>query len=316
MKKIKIIKKSHLVISGANGFVGSRLLAHLRSKGFTVTSLVRPGYSFIDKENQSVEVDLSDKKCVVDLISSLNPDYFIHLAGNKNRVYSSLNAFDQYLENTKISNNVIVGCLNLKNFTRFIFIGSCDEYGLASGPFLESQRESPVNLYGFSKLAITKMLSVLYAIEKFPCVVLRPTVIYGPGQGQEMFLSSLIKSLVSGSEFEMTLGEQYRDFLYIDDVINAIIMVLYADDLVNGNIFNIGSGNSMQVKEVALLAAKIIGNNSSNLIKFGAIPYRANEVMDYSVNIEHAYDLLGWKPEINLESGLVQTVQYFNSLAQ
>lgn len=309
------ISNSHIVVSGAAGFVGTHLSTALTSMGAKVTQLVRPA-SYIANGTLHFELDLYDQKKVSSAFCLLKPDFVIHLAASKNRSNRISNFIDHYSENVAVSTNIINACINLINLKKFIFIGSCDEYGAISCPFVESQRESPINSYGLAKLAVTKMLCALSSLENFPSVVLRPTVIYGPGQGPEMFLSALIQSLVVGKEFEMTLGDQYRDFVYIDDVVNAIISVLSKDNMINGNVFNIGSGKSLQVKEVALLAAKGIGKNSSNLIKFGAIPFRRNEVMDYSVNIKHASELLGWKPMTSLESGLDQTIQYFKSLMQ
>lgn len=311
-----MISNSHIVVTGANGFVGTRLASTLTLKGAKVTNLVRPGFFSIASHKQWFEVDLFDAKSVAAAFSSLRPDFVIHLAASKNRSNRRSNFVDLYDENVSVSSNIINACLDLISLKRFIFIGSCDEYGAIPCPFIESQRESPINAYGLAKLAVTKMLFALSYLENFPSVVLRPTVIYGPRQGHEMFLSALIQSLVAGKEFSMTSGEQYRDFVYIDDVVNAIILALFAEETINGNVFNIGSGKALQVKEVALLAAKDVGRNSINLVRFGAIPYRKNEVMDYSVNIKHARDLLGWEPVTSLESGLDQTVQYFKSLVQ
>lgn len=309
------IKNSNIVITGAAGFVGVRLATILISKGARVTQLVRPGSSFSNGVRY-FELDLYDHEKVSSAFYLLKPDFVIHLAASKNRVNKKNNFINIYDENVSISSNVINACLDLANLRRFIFIGSCDEYGAIPSPFNESNRERPINAYGLAKLAVTKMLCTLSSLENFPSVILRPTVIYGPRQGGEMFLSALIQSLIAGRDFPMTFGDQFRDFVYVDDVVNAIIAALIADQKIIGEIFNIGFGKSIQVKHVAMLVSESIGNNSANLVNFGAIPYRKNEVMDYSVNIKHARELLDWKPVTSLELGLDETVQYYKSLVQ
>ena len=243
----------------------------------------------------------------------MQPDYVIHLAGDKNRNDIGAQFRDSYERNLSISLNVIEACLGLPKFKRLIFLGSCDEYGHESSPFDEMQREIPANAYGLSKLAVTKILSGLYQSRQFPSIVLRPTVIYGPNQGEEMFLSALIQSLLAQKDFAMTYGEQYRDFVYIVDVVDAIVKSLTADSQVNGAVINIGAGSSWQVKNIATLVANSIHQDANNHLKFGVVPYRPAEMMNYAVNIGRAGQLLGWKPTTKLEQGLQQTISHFRA---
>jgi nucleoside-diphosphate-sugar epimerase len=261
--------------------------------------------------NHNYSIDLSDRDAVVSIFTELRPDYVVHLASTKNRKSELVDFSESYNQNLLTSLNVINACCHLPELKRLIFIGSCDEYGLVSTPYHETQRGIPTNAYGLSKLAITQILSGLFHSHRFPSVVLRPSVIYGPHQGSEMFLSALILSLVAGNDFAMTAGDQYRDFVYVDDVVSAIIQALNADEKVNGKVFNIGSGIAWQVKDVASLVAKKMGQSSIEHIKFGAVPYRPNEVMDYAVDITQARSVLNWQPATSLESGLQETIKYF-----
>lgn len=303
-----------ILIAGAGGFVGSHLTAALLLRGFRVSQLVRPGSSSLIEGKPHIDLDLGDRKRVATVFSLLKPDFVIHLAGSKDRGSGGCHFIDGYGVNVAMATNVISACLELSRFKKFIFIGSCDEYGPIPCPFVESQREEPSNPYGLAKLAVTKLLGALSQFENFPSVILRPSVIYGPRQGPEMFLSALIQSLVAGNDFAMTAGEQYRDFVYVDDVVDAIIRALNADEVISGKVFNIGAGQSRRVNDVAVLVAKQIGQNAIEHIKFGAIPYRPNEVMNYSVDITQARSVLGWQPKTSLEAGLQETVKYFQSV--
>lgn len=298
----------HILVTGANGFVGRHLSKLLLVSGFRVSRIVRSIPPFWGEVDDVHVLDLIDRDEVSNIFSRLQPDHVIHLAGVKNRSCEISQFRNVYDMNTLMTLNVIDACHSLKNFKRLVFLGSCDEYGAASTPYNECQREAPTNAYGLSKLAATQVLSGLFHSQRFPSVVLRPTVIYGPGQGDEMFISALIRSLLTGNDFLMTSGDQYRDLVYIDDVVDAIIKALDADDRVNGTVINIGAGISYQIKYIATLVANIIGSGAGKHIKFGAINYRQNEVMNYSVMIERANELLGWRPCTDLMLGLNQTI--------
>ena len=306
-----MLVNSHILITGANGFVGRHLSEALQAVGVWVTQIVRSVLPVGHSTEFRHALDLTDRDKVAEVFFSLQPDYVIHLAGVKNRNDTGIQFRDSYDTNLLISLNVIEACLALPKFKRLIFLGSCDEYGQVASPFDEMQREMPANSYGLSKLAVTKILSGLYQSRRFPSVVLRPTVIYGPNQGDEMFLSALIQTLLAQKDFAMTYGEQYRDFVYIDDVVEAIIKVILTGDHLNGAVINIGAGVTCQVKKIATLVADLIHTDAYNHLKFGAISYRPYEAMDYAVNIRRAEALLGWQPTTKLELGLQQTINHF-----
>lgn len=305
--------KPHILITGASGFLGRHLIDRLKKIDVNLTQVCRVTSPKHDEDKSQIALDLRDRRMVNEVFSDLKPNFVIHLAGLKNRDTLGGDFHDLNAANVSISLNVIEACLNLKNFKRFITIGSCDEYGLAETPFDEDCCEVPVNAYGISKLAITKILSDLNNACNFPSIILRPSVIYGPNQGMDMFVPALIKSLLSRKEFLMTEGDQYRDFVYISDVVDAIKMAIFVDDQVNGSVFNIGSGSSIKIKNVAILIANLIDPSAFDYLKFGVIKYRQNEVMEYSVNITLAKNILGWRPKTNLENGLLKTISEFKS---
>jgi nucleoside-diphosphate-sugar epimerase len=313
---VGMLKNSHILITGANGFVGESLTKQLIKKGAKVVRLVRSKATSFDENAVEVCIDLMSRKKVKDFFLSAKPEYVIHLASSKNRDTSRKIFLNTYKEDISISINVIEACLNLPNFKRLIFLGSCDEYGTLTNPFDETQQEIPINPYGLSKLAITKYLTALHYSHQFPSIVLRPTVIYGPNQGGEMFLPSLIKSLLLKQDFPMTYGDQCRDFVYIDDVVDAIIKAIIAGKEVNGRVINIGAGFSCPIKNIASKVASLINKDALSYIKFGLVPYRHNESMDYAANIRRAVDFLGWRPSTTLEQGLETTVNYFRDLVK
>jgi UDP-glucose 4-epimerase len=207
--------------------------------------------------------------------------------------------------------NVIEGCQELPYFKRFVFLGSFDEYGRAEPPHVETQQAQPTSAYGLSKLVITQTLLGLHANYDFPAVVLRPTVIYGPGQGDKMFVPTLIRTLLAGKEYAMTCGEQTRDFLYVGDAVTAVLKAVQADASIDGSVINLGAGHSYSVKAVVNMILREMPSAIAAQVKFGAIPYRRHEVMRYAANIERAVALLEWQPTTDLQQGLRATIDYF-----
>lgn len=302
--------KPRIVITGAQGFVGQHLCCTLAALNFVVWRLVRKDPPAGAVLQDSCTVDLMNKSAVHDLLAHLSPDYVIHLAGVVNRDNDIGQLLSNYMANVNLSLNVIDACCALTSLKRFVFLGSCEEYGLAPTPYVECQKELPVSIYGLSKLAITQYLGALHAGYGFPAVTLRPTVIYGPEQKPQMFIPALIEKLLAGRPFLMTEGKQLRDFIFVEDVVRAILKTVEGSENINGAIINLGSGNPQKIIDVARLTAKLVNETSVALLKPGAIDYRAGEVMNYSVKIDLAKKLLKWSPETTLTQGLQKTIAH------
>jgi nucleoside-diphosphate-sugar epimerase len=105
----------------------------------------------------------------------------------------------------------------------------------------------------------------------------------------------------------MTGGEQVRDYIYVEDLIDAYIMAAVVPLKTKVEIINIGAGKGIPLKEIALNVAKQMGANE-NLLQFGALPYRPEEIMYSVANIEKAKNLLGWKPKTSLEQGIEKMI--------
>ena len=109
---------------------------------------------------------------------------------------------------------------------------------------------------------------------------------------------------------QMTGGEQVRDYICVDDLIDAYIMAAVVPLKKVAEVINIGSGNGIPLKEIALNIAKQL-DVSENLLQFGALPYRSDEIMYSVANIEKAKNVLGWKPKTPLEKGIKNMARWY-----
>ena len=153
----------------------------------------------------------------------------------------------------------------------------------------------------------TKHLLNLYKKFKFPAVILRLYLVYGPGQDANRVIPITILNAIKNKKFNCSDGLQFRDFVHIDDVTDAIIKTLRTNK-VSGNIFNIGSGQPVQIKKIILKICKLVGSGRP---QYGKIKLRKDEISSLYPDITRAKKILNWKPKINLNLGLLKTVNYY-----
>jgi len=295
-----------ILITGASGFVGRNLVDKLSlyGKEFDLYFLYRKKMTNQVYCKNSYFVNLNNIAEVDNIIQSIKPNIIIHLAYTKSAHSNEFIAGDSYFQNVQMSSNLIKASMKLQSLSKFIFIGSCEEYGRQETPYEECQSERPVTSYGLSKLSITKTLLALHASKNFPSIIVRPSVVYGPGQNSNMFLPSLSSSIKKNIFFNMTEGMQYRDFLYIDDLISLIIRLLDPAMVKVGEVINASYGTSYLLRDIAIDLANMVKPNGSLLLKIGAQCYRDSETMNYFVLNNKADDLLGWRPMVSINTGL------------
>lgn len=297
---------TRILITGANGFIGKNLIKSLlrdESK-YEIHTILRDTNAIIDNIENKYFVDLTNLESLKKTVFKIDPNIIIHLAYLKNRDDQSDILNHEYYLNLQISSNIIQSSRLLSSLEKFIFFGSCDEYGIQNEPYREDQLEQPLTSYGLSKLSITKMLKALYYKENFPSLIIRPSVVYGEGQETKMFLPALANAVKNNISFDMTMGEQYRDYIYVEDLVEAIIILLSKKNLKLGEIINITYGKSFKLKEIAVKLANFIYDNGESILKIGNIDYRDTEVMNYHTSNKKVKDLLGWYPKTNLTIGL------------
>lgn len=296
-----------VLITGANGFIGGHLIDALDGLGALVT-VVDMRHSDGKGPVREYVGDLCDANFTETCVKECAPEIIIHLAASKDRS-ADIGAFSHAVStNLTGSINLFASAMKLKGLKSAVVLGTAEEYGNNPTPFVEDMRERPVSAYSYSKLCVTRLCETLYSLHGTPFVVLRPTVAYGPGQGQEMFLPALIKTLLAKKEFPMTHGIQTRDFVYVDDLINAILSASVSPQAA-GQIINIGSGNPVAIADIASKAARLLGRE--DLLRIGALDYRCGEAMEYYVNTSRARQLLDWTASFSLDEGLKRTVKHY-----
>jgi nucleoside-diphosphate-sugar epimerase len=304
-----ILAGKRVLVTGGSGFIGGHLVSRLAEHCGHVAVISRhkqdPG--------QGVAVlvgDLRDGRFVRRALTETRPEIIFHLAAFKERRQDP-EAFATALEvNAQGSLNLLLAAQALSSLEAIVAVGTADEYGCIPAPFVEDARERPMNAYALSKQYVTHLCELFHAAHGLPVTVLRPTLAYGPGQGAEMFVPALIGALLEGKTFPMTSGEQTRDYVFVSDVVDALIRAASSHEAL-GSVINIGSGRPVRIADLARKVERMVGASGQVLI--GALPYRQGETMDYFVDATRAASLLGWTPGVSLEEGLRTTIDWFRT---
>ena len=300
-----------VLITGATGFIGSHLAERLVGEGAEVTLAVEPGasqaniVSILDKVRVH-EVDLRDGQTVRQLVREYQPSKVYHLA--------AVGVTEPDIDPLLAVQVNVLGTLNLLEALRetdcdcFINTGTCYEYGHNNPPMREDQMVDPINAYAASKSATWLFCNMYHRTHGYPIVTVRPFTVYGPRQSEHALIPQVILSALRGEDFEMTGGEQTRDFTYVDDVVEGYIRASLSEKAI-GQTINLGAGEEHAIKDVVLKVLELMNSPVRPLI--GALPYRPGEIQRLYADSNKARELLGWQPQVGLEEGLRRTIDWY-----
>lgn len=303
-----------VLVTGASGFIGSHLMRRLVSEGAKVYGFIRSGSDLwrindILNDINIVCIDIRNYESVLAATRKIEPVKIFHLAANIN-VSRSLYLLPEMVD-TNINGTLnLLRALDHIEYDCFINTGTSEEYGTNPTPFREDQPMMPVSPYSASKASTTMFCQMLHNAFGLPITTLRPFLTYGPMQEANMLVPSVITSSIEGRIFEMTKGEQTREFNYVDDVVDGFIRASISPRSI-GEIINIGNGVEYKIVDVVQLILNLMG--SSLKPKIGALPYRPGEAWHFFCNNSKARDILEWVPKVDLEEGLKRTIGWYQS---
>lgn len=301
-----------VLVTGGAGFIGSFLVDSLNKLGAEIVLIIDPKTELwrINKLENKIKIDYFDVSNVSklkSLVLDFTPQIIFHLAANLDTRQDWTLLRRLVKDNFYITLNLLELSSQIK-LERFIQSGSMAEYGNGKTPLKEDQKEFAVSPYSLSKIMATQASLLFYKSIGLPVCVVRPAVVFGPRQSPGMLVPNLIKSCLDGQDFKMNPGCQKRDFVYVTDIVEGMLLAGFKKEAI-GEIINLGGGRSYVVKEVAKKIVKLTG--SSIKIEFGAEPYRPLDSMELCISIKKAKKLLNWKPKIGLDEGLKKTISWY-----
>lgn len=306
-----------VLVTGGTGFIGANLVRRLVAKGFEVYCAVRPSSNFwrleeIKDKVKLINLDLLDTKEARGMIGEIGAEYIFHLATYGGHPVQS--------NEQKIFETNVLGTVNLVNaaakfgFKRMIVTGSSSEYGPKTEAMKETDNPEPNTTYGKSKLAATRFCQHKAQKEKLPIVIFRPFSVYGPWEERTRLIPTLIKRCLAGERLEMVDPKVARDFVYIDDIVEAFILAL-SNDKINGEVLNLCGGKQTAMKEVVgevmsqtKAEVKVLWNQES--------AGRTYDVKTWVGDPKKIRELLGWQAKTSLPEGIKKTLEWFKEYAK
>jgi nucleoside-diphosphate-sugar epimerase len=293
-----------VLLTGPSGFIGRHAISHLFECGFEVHTV---GVRALPRELRTTHhhiVDLFDRGAVERIVGAVEPSHLLHFAW-----FVTPGAFWSSPENLRW---VQASIDLLKAFTerggrRSVIAGTCAEYEWCDDGICREfeTKIAPNTLYGACKAAL-HLLHGQYAKQTSTSAAWgRVFYLYGPYEPSSRFVPSVTRSLLRGDEAKCTHGRQVRDFMHVEDVARAFVMLLNSD--LEGPI-NIASGIPVSIGDVATMIAK--ETKSPELLRLGAVPASESEPPTLVADVERLRSL-GFSPRYSLAEGLRSAIEWW-----
>lgn len=283
---MKFLKEKRILITGANGFVGRNLIELLSKYELNLFGIYHS--NIVDFENDRLvdrfKIDLTDYNSLKMVLEGIKPNIIFNLAS----IVTAARNYSLFRDMVEINLNALYNFYDILKgkdyFDLFINMGSSEEYGDYNGiPCEENFLEKSTSPYAVTKTAGAKFVYMISKNEDFPAITIRPSVLFGKYQPKGKFIPYVINSLLNNEELKLTSCEQTRDFLYIERFCKLLIDLIETKKYQFGDIYNISSGINFSLKELVEHIINLI-NPKNPEISFGKLPYRKNEIMDFSVS--------------------------------
>jgi len=296
------------LVTGATGFVGSHLVRLLRERDVHVAIVRRPASDLWRLGELSADVEhlVGDLRAVATLLPGIEafaPDVVFHLGwGGVANVHRNDPA---QFENPACALDLLGGAARAGVRT-WIGLGSQAEYGSIEGRIGEDHPTRPTTLYGIAKLA-TGLATLAHGTTLGLRVAwLRLFSTYGPMDGPGWLIPSVARELLAGRTPPLTLGTQRWDYLYVRDVAEALYAAASAPQV--AGCYNLGSGEARTVRSIVEAVRARIPDAPP--LAFGAVPFRADQVMHLEADTTRLRRDTGWAPIVAFDDGVSQTVQW------
>jgi len=299
------------LVTGGAGFIGSRLVDKLIKQGHRVTvidNLSAGKKENLNKKAKFYKIDIRNPK-ISQIFNKEKPEIVFHYAAQIDVGKSLENPVFDAKVNILGTLNLLENCRKFK-IKKIIFASSVGVYGEPEAlPLKENYPLNPISPYSITKLAIEKYLNY-YRFQGLNFVCLRHSNVYGERQsskGEGGVVAIFIDRILKGEKpVIFGDGRQTRDFLYVDDAVDAAVLAIKAS---SDAIYNVGTNKEINIKELlGLISLKM-----NQKVKPNFLPWRQGEIIRSRVNYSKIKKDLGWQPKYSLEKGIKETIDWFKN---
>ena len=298
-----------IVVLGGSGFIGKRLIRHLLNIDVTPIVIKRSqsktAPELRNEELQYVNLSTDSYDGLSEALESYDIDAIVNCAAYG--VSPSARSFNPMYQ---VNVGLPLALVNIASdhMVPIVHLGSSAEY--AGGQLTRSIQESDApevqKLYGCTKYAGGALMTLKAAELNVASAILRLFHVYGPGERDHRLLPTLISKLSNGQRVPMSEGTQVRDFVHVDDAVNAIMTALLGlseGSLENNQAYNISTGSGQSVRQFSEAVAAYLGAPAS-LLGFGDVEMRPDEIMYLTGDNMKFTSQTEWRPQFDFESGI------------
>lgn len=300
---------TRILVTGGSGFIGCNLLPALLTRNAEVHVIVREksNLSRIREVIPGITLyrhNLCDGRGTARLLRSINPEFIFHLAKTGGRPDD---------DPVKVFKTNVTGTFALLQAAReagcrsLIHFGSSMEYGPKKRAMKEDDVLDPATFYGASKAAASFLVQSYAKKHIVHATILRLFGVYGCWDAPWRLIPTAIRAALNGEELAMTPPGYRRDWLFVEDVVDASLLALESR-APSGSVINIGSGRDVTHEHVVKTIERLVGKQIR--LRKGAYPPRVWDVTCWRADTRNAERLLGWRPKHTLRSGLEKTISW------
>jgi GDP-4-dehydro-6-deoxy-D-mannose reductase len=299
-----------ILLSGASGFIGQHLLPRLEAIG----------------KVHSLKSDLKNHADVTEEVKQIQPDIIVHLAA-RTEVQESFYEQVEFSEVNYVGTvNLIEACRQVDPMPYFVFASTMEVYGwqpisdvvqetgtyINSVAFDENTTPHPNAPYAVAKYGCEKYLEYAQRAYGLNWASFRQTNCYGRKDNDYFVTEQIISQMLRSDTCNLGYSEPYRNFIYIDDLLDAWMAVITNGDKVNGNIFTIGPDDPRKIRHCADYIAEQIGWNGT--INWDTKPPRHGEIWWLNSNHNLLTEKTGWTPKVSYEEGIEKTIHHWKKI--
>lgn len=310
-----------VLVTGAGGFIASHLVERLVKEGAQVRAFVR----YNSRNEVGLLRQLSPQVLAeVEVVAGdLRDPEAIRAAAKQIETIFSLGALIaipySYLHPNEVIETNILGTLNVLNAAResgarrVVHTSTSEVYGTARyTPIDEAHPLQGQSPYSASKIGADKIVESFYRSFNLPAVTLRPFNTYGPRQSARAVIPTIISQALTKNEVRLGSLETWRDFTYVTDTVDGFLRIGAAEEIL-GQEINIGNNATISIGELAEKIFQILGKEVKILTEANRLRPEKSEVMKLQASNQKAKELLGWSPQVSLETGLKNTIAWIET---
>ena len=312
----KLSEVSTFTVIGASGYIGSKLVNKLTDSGCNVIRSSRRD-TITNGDSEFVMAELDSLDFWLNIVEK--SDVIIHLAGNTSINIANDNPALDLNSSVVPIYRLIEACKILRKRPRVVFASTVTAYGFTDNlPVSEATAENPESFYDLHKFFVERQLVLATKLNICDGVSLRLANVYGPSSANSSandrgILNKIIGLALAGDIVSLYGGGNYiRDYIYIDDVVDAFILASISSKSA-GEVFNVGSGVGTSVRDAFNAVTQEVYRQTNKIIEMKDMPWPENspkiDMRNFTASIKKAHTCLGWSPKVSLQTGIATTVK-------